>query len=147
MSVWFTIVLEQSLQNLTFDSPPHLRLFICTDTHFGSRMVPREDCGSNSSFVYLPWSQWSFTITDEFGPFKQSSAVVTRGTRNHPKGIPIPTVKQQIRQTDGATDRQEQTGFALRRRNGERFHGWARSDTVLEKNLERNFRDSEASGN
>lgn len=43
MRVWFTIVLEHSLQNLTFDSPPHLWLFICTDTPSESGAVPRED--------------------------------------------------------------------------------------------------------
>lgn len=83
---------------------------------------------------------------DDFGPFKQNSVVVTKYTWNNPKGILFQIMKQQIRQTDGAVGRQEDSIFS-QKKNGKYFHDWAQRSVALEQIFERNFRGLEASCN
>lgn len=117
-----------------FPSPP-----LPVHTHIYTFCIWSGPKGRSDSPYTTTWSQWSFTITEEFGPFKQSSVVVTKYIWNNPKGILFQIMKQQIRQTDGAAGRQEQIGFSLRKRNGKYFHGWAQSSVASEQTYERNF--------
>lgn len=114
-----------------FPSPP-----LPVHTHIYTFCIWSGPKGRSDSPYTTTWSQ---CITEEFGPFKQRSVVVTKYIWNNPKGILFQIMKQQIRQTDGAAGRQEQIGFSLRKRNGKYFHGWAQSSVALEQTYERNF--------
>lgn len=118
-----------------FHSPP-----LPVHTHIYTFSIWSGPKGRSDLPCTTTWSQWSFTVMDEFGPFKQSSVVITKYIWNNPKGILFQIMKQQIRQTDGAVGREEQIVFSLRKRNGKYFHDWAQRSVALEQIFDSNFR-------